>query len=301
MNSTGAADLARFVSDDEMRGFCARSNWRAAWVSAFNFALVAAALALPALWLNPLSLLAALLLLGGRQLGLAVLHHDCAHSVFFRSRQLNEHLGEWLFGGLINASLPRYRAYHLKHHRHAGTREDPDLGMANAYPAARASLRRKLWRDLSGRTGLKFLRGQAKQFGLRRNAPFLVSHAVLLAGVSLAGVAWTYLLWWAAWIFFYPLVTRIRFMSEHGVAHDRLSADPRENTATTLVRWWERLLIGPNFVNYHLEHHLAPGVPCYRLRALHQLLRRRGFYGDSRAQEKSLSQGYLAVLRKAVA
>ena len=28
------------------------------------------------------------------------------------------------------------------------------------------------------------------------------------------------------------------------------------NTRTTRVRWWERFLLAPNFVNYHLEHHL---------------------------------------------
>lgn len=32
------------------------------------------------------------------------------------------------------------------------------------------------------------------------------------------------------------------------------------------------------FNNYHLEHHLYPGVPCYRLRAVHRYLRTLGIY-----------------------
>lgn len=285
----------------EMRPFLARSNGWAAWVTSFNLGVVASAFALPVLWLNPLTLLLAVLLLGGRQLGLAVLYHDCAHRVFFRARPLNDWVGTWLFGGLLNVSLSRYRAYHLEHHRHAGTKQDPDLEMANAYPASPASIRRKLKRDLTGQTGLKVLRGQAAAFGLRRNAPFVASHAALLGGLAAVGAPWAYLLWWVAYLFVYQAVLRIRFMSEHGVAKHRLSPDVRENTCTTLVCWWERLFIGPNFVNYHVEHHLQAGVPCYRLRGFHNLLREKGFFAEAGAPAGCFSNGYLDVLRKATA
>ena len=30
--------------------------------------------------------------------------------------------------------------------------------------------------------------------------------------------------------------------------------------------------------NYHLEHHLYPGVPCYRLHKVHKLLEDSGIY-----------------------
>ena len=104
-----------------------------------------------------------------------------------------------------------------------------------------------------------------------------------------------------AYLVAYQVVTRIRFMSEHGVAVDRLSPDVRENTVTTLTSWWERLLIGPNFVNYHLEHHLQAGVPCYHLRRFHNLLKKKGFFGDCQKPEGCFSNGYLHVLRKATA
>jgi fatty acid desaturase len=32
----------------------------------------------------------------------------------------------------------------------------------------------------------------------------------------------------------------------------------------------------PHHVNYHLEHHLCPAVPHYRLPALHRLLQEKG-------------------------
>ena len=301
MKSGATVNLSDYLSADEMRPLMARSDWRAGWMLLFNLAVMAAAFALPVLWLNPLTVLLAVLLLGGRQLGLAVLYHECAHQIFFKARSLNDFFGTWLFGGLMNTSLARYRAYHLDHHRHAGTEQDPDFTMASAYPAEPASMRRKLTRDLTGRTGVKDLRRQIKSFRLVRNAPFLASHGLMLGLLSLAGAPWAYALWWVAYLVAYQVITRIRFMSEHGVAVDRLSPDVRENTVTTLASWWERLLVGPNFVNYHLEHHLQAGVPCYRLRRFHNLLKERGFFGACSQPERCFSNGYLHVLRKATA
>jgi fatty acid desaturase len=297
-SSVGAAvRLSDVLTRDEMQPFMARSDARAWFMVLANFALIVVAFALPALWPNPLTVLACLLLLGGRQLGLAVLYHDCAHGVFFRTRWLNDVIGHWVCGGLLNTSMYAYRAYHLKHHQFAGTRDDPDLGIALAYPTSRESLKRKITRDLTGRTGVKALKGQVARFDLRRNLPFLISHTVLLSVLWAAGIPWAYLLWWLAYVFVHQLITRLRFMGEHGVAVDRLSDDARENTCTTEVAWWERLLVAPNYVNYHLEHHLSAAVPCYRLAPLHELLKAKGFFD----RHPCLSKGYRDVLVKAVA
>ena len=134
-------------------------------------------------------------------------------------------------------------------------------------------------------------------FSPRRNAPFLISHSILFGVLWLAGIPWAYPLWWVAYLFAHQFITRLRFMGEHGVAVDRLSPDPRENTCTTEVSWWERLFIAPNYVNYHLEHHLSAAVPCYRLPGLHRLLKDRGFFD----QHRCLSRGYREVLSRAVA
>jgi len=66
------------------------------------------------------------------------------------------------------------------------------------------------------------------------------------------------------------------------------------NTRTTLVRWWERLLVAPNYVNYHLEHHLIMTVPHYNLPRLHRLLRDRGVLDGA-----CVHTGYRGVLQLA--
>jgi fatty acid desaturase len=66
------------------------------------------------------------------------------------------------------------------------------------------------------------------------------------------------------------------------------------NTRTTLAAWWERLLVAPNRVNFHLEHHLLMTVPHHNLPALHQILRARGAIDAG-----CLAPNYAAVLRLA--
>jgi fatty acid desaturase len=291
-----AVRLSDVLSPDEIRPFMVRSDARAVLMVVLNLGLIGVAFALPVLWTNPLTILVSVALLGARQLGLAVIYHDCAHGVFFRTRPLNDLVGHWLAGGLLNTSMYAYRAYHLKHHQFAGTEDDPDLPIANAYPTSRESLRRKLVRDLTGQTGWKAVRSQARRFRPRRNLPFVLSHIALFGVLWGAGAPWAYGLWWAAYVFAHQLVTRLRFIGEHGVAIDRLSPDARENTCTTVVSWWERLLVAPNYVNFHLEHHLSAAVPCYRLPALHRLLEQKGFF----AGRPCLSYGYRDVLARAV-
>jgi fatty acid desaturase len=85
---------------------------------------------------------------------------------------------------------------------------------------------------------------------------------------------------------------RIRSIAEHGMVPD--PADELGNTRTTLARWWERLFIAPNRVNFHLEHHLLMTVPHYQLPKLHSLLRQRGVLEGA-----CITRGYPAVLRLA--
>jgi fatty acid desaturase len=86
---------------------------------------------------------------------------------------------------------------------------------------------------------------------------------------------------------------RIRSIAEHSMPGDPVSS-PLQNTRTTEARWWERLFIAPNRVNYHLEHHLATAVPHYRLPELHRLLRERGVLDGA-----NVAHGYLEVLQHA--
>lgn len=291
-----AALLRDTLTLDERKDLLRISPLHSAWMVASNWVFVFAAMALVARWPNPLTILFALFLIGARQLGMAVVMHEASHHTLFANRRLNDWVGNWLAAYPVWADVAPYRAYHLKHHKFTGTPDDPDLGLAAPFPISRASFRRKTWRDLSGQTGWKqakgvFLRdvgwsggrnqrtlgmneGHQPDVGWHKIAPVAISNGVLLAVLTLAGHPALYLLWVAAWLTTYRFVTRVRSIAEHGMVPDTL--DPMRNTRTTRARWWERLMIAPNRVNFHLEHHLLMTVPQHNLPRMHRMLRERG-------------------------
>jgi fatty acid desaturase len=288
------------VAPEEVRDLLAIADARA-WLSiAVDWGLVAAAFALVAHAPGILTVVVALVVIGGRQLGLAVLMHEAAHRTLLRHRRWNDAVGTWLCAYPIWGDLHAYRAYHLRHHAKTLTEEDPDLGLATPFPITRRSLWRKVWRDLSGQTGLKRAAATLRRertrrtdfMGMRNRYGVVITNAALLVLLALAGHPALYLLWVGAWLTTYSLAMRIRSIAEHAMIDD--PADPLRNTRTTLAAWWERLLIAPNRVNFHLEHHLLPTVPHYRLPYFHRLLRERGVLARA-----CVTRGYLRVLRTA--
>lgn len=288
--------LADCLGREELRDLSRVTDWQGALMLGGDIALLAGAFALAIVWPNPLTVLAAVLLIAGRQLAFAIVMHDCAHNALFRTKGLNTLAGNWIGGAAVDVPLALYRDYHLNHHRHAGTEKDPDQVLVKAYPVTRDSLRRKFVRDLTGQTGFKELVAAWRKPDWRAKVPHLVFHAVLLTALTLAGAPWAWALWWAARIFVYPALMRLRNIGEHGAATDRYDIEPRLNTHTTVARWFERLLVAPNNVNYHLEHHMFAAVPPYNLPRLHRLLAGRGYYEGYRC----VSQGYPDMLGKAV-
>ncbi len=288
--------LSHILSKDDLSFLRSKSNFRAAVILAFNWLLIVAAFGVVIIWTNPLTLIVAVIVLGGRQLGLGVLLHECAHNSFFEKNSVNDFAGHWLCGAITNTSVFAYRDYHLKHHRSAGTDDDPDKIFVEKYPVEKASLKRKIIRDITGQTGFRDTRMKLAQFSWSNNHPWVISHCLMIAVLLAVGAPWAYALWWAAEIFVLPLLVRLRQIGEHGVADDRNDRSPRRNTGTTLVSWWERLTIAPNNVNYHVEHHQFASVPCYRLPILHQKLKEGGYFDGY----DCIAQGYSDVLRRAV-
>jgi fatty acid desaturase len=131
------------------------------------------------------------------------------------------------------------------------------------------------------------------------NGNALAGHAImngLLFSALLAfGEGWLYLMWPVAYLTSYMLIARLRQVAEHGAVPDLFDLDPRENTRTTIVRWWEKLFVAPFHLNYHLEHHFHANVPCYNLPAFHRCLQSKGIY-----EQTEFPVGYRALYAKVV-
>ena len=286
-----------------------RVEWKGVALIAHAWTVILGAVALVAWWPNPLTYILAVMLIGSRQLGLAILMHDAAHGCFSRNERRNLWLSQWLCAWPILADTLAYRRYHLAHHAHTQQDDDPDLVLSAPFPITRASYRRKLWRDISGQTGFQQRRAQFlnalgdQSWPLERRArhywrhlgPQTLANVALLAGFTLAGVWWAYpLLWLVPLLTWMMVITRVRNIAEHAVVPD--SGDPLRNTRTTRANWLERALVAPYFVNFHLEHHLLFYVPCYNLPKVHQILMR-----GPHAARMEVQPGYLSVMRLATA
>jgi fatty acid desaturase len=298
MDTRGAIQA---LSTDEVRALMRRSDLAGWWAVVSTWAVILGTLAVLGAWPNPVTFVLALVVLGGRQLALAILLHEAAHRTLFRTRFLNDSLTHWLCAWPLWNSVALYRRHHLEHHKHTGTERDPDLGLAPLAPMSRASLARKLTRDVLGITGIKRLFGQAliacevieytvatevkrrpragrraRDYAfaaLRNSAGFLLTNSLLLSGLALLGHAWLYWAWALAYLTAFSLFLRIRSLAEH--ACTARGPDVLCNTRTTRASLLARATVAPFAVNYHVEHHLLVAVPWFRLAKLHRLLRER--------------------------
>lgn len=303
-----------YLSTEEIRILAERSDAKGAWLVLHCWGTIAAAVALFAIWPNPLTFAIAVAIIGSRQLGLAILMHEAAHNALFKSRAINDFVGEWLCGRPIMAELAAYRHYHLTHHRFTQTDKDPDLVLSSKFPTSHASMKRKFTRDLTGQTGVKQLIGQismsfqlagdedamkaaASDFAQSFKAPQLwKSLPVFLGVIFLMGLVgdwwWGLAFWLLPYLTWFQFVLRVRNIAEHGATEQ--SENPFQNVRTTHAGPLARLFVAPYWVNYHLEHHMVMHVPCFNLRKMHQALLDKGL-----GSQMKTASNYGQALREA--
>lgn len=240
-----------------------------------------------AVWLDhPVVWVLAFLLMGRAHAQLAALMHEAAHRLLFRSKWWNDFVGRWLLGFPGFAPTDLYRRGHMAHHRREFGPEEPDLPLYRGYPIPRASFRRKLWRDATGRTGWKLLRSLLRGTvsdnpPVRSQARGIVATQVVLLGLFwLAGHPWLYpLLWLLPHLTVWRVINRLRAIAEHGGM--QASDDRRATTHSVRQRWLARAFLVPYNIGFHLAHHVDAGVPMWRLPEYHRELRRAGYVTET--------------------
>jgi len=306
-----------YLTKDEIRSLITPSDLRGTRSLLFDWVLIMLCFALVARLPNPLTIVLALVVLGGRQLGLAVLMHECAHRSLFETRALNDFAGKWLCGAPVWAHLTAYRKHHLAHHAHTNTEKDTDLGLVAPFPITRWSLFRKFLRDLTGVAGLRRIGalllmdlgyltytastgaqpidqkgrtlGHRLRTALENLGPVVLTNGLIFLVLFAAGHPLLYMLWVGAWLTTYGLFLRIRAIAEHACTEP--TTDPFHNTRTTYANPLARLTVAPHDVCYHLEHHLLMTVPHYHLARFHAMLTKRGALAGS-----PVAPGYMTVL-----
>jgi len=311
MPAVARIDPKTLFTPEEWSRLTSRSSWRGMWLVAHAWGAIIASVALVTIWPNPLTWLVAVMIVGTRQLGLAILMHEAAHGGLHSNKAINEFVGQWLCAVPVGADLASYRSYHLQHHRFTQQPEDPDLSLSAPFPISKDSYRRKAIRDLTGQTFVKqrlplllslFKPAASEEpvdhesfvsTGREKTVRFLGLNALLFVLFWLCGAGiWYFGVWLVAMATWLSLVTRIRNIAEH--ACTSTGEDPFSHARTTLANPIERALIAPYWVNYHAEHHLFMYLPCYRLPEAHRLLVEKGLI-----QRMEVRPGYLDVMKLA--
>jgi fatty acid desaturase len=217
---------------------------------------------------------APLYLLAGASLhGVSLFTHEAVHGLLSRRPTWNRLLGA-LCAWPVLQTCSAYIVLHLKHHKHTGAPGDPDH-FKNYTPRSPLVFAMHWGRLLLGYPAyisaipvLGFIEGDW------RDRRWIAVEVACLAGLIVAGVTlvragvvpWAWALHgWLLPMLFINTMVNIRGMSQHTLLeHERDVVRGTRTILTNRVTAW--------FMcneNYHLEHHLYPGVPWHRLPTLH--------------------------------
>jgi len=207
--------------------------------------------------------------------GLVVLMHEGIHGSLFRSKALDRWFG-FALGIPSLVSFTAYRVTHLAHHRYNRTADDPDEFTNLTRNGRLLALAFYLW--MVAGTFVYFLfhvpvtaftRGKPAE---RRAA--LMEYGVL--GIVYGAVLWFG--WRFGWLnallqcWLLPMIVAVICGNVRGWAEHMMTIPGHPLTQTRTVTSNAVVSFLTLNLNYHLEHHLFPGMPWYNLPKLHALL-----------------------------
>lgn len=252
--------------------------WKQMSILAFDWGVIGLAVALYLTWPNPWVYICSVLLIASRQHALLIVMHESTHYRFSKKMWLNDGMSDLFAAYPFLISTRLYREYHMPHHRFTNTEQDPDWVKKIPhsewhFPKTNSGLLR-----VFGRLALV---GGARRIDLmsmlaREDRKKWFYWAAVLALVFHFGVSREFfLLWVVPMLTVFPLLQRLRSISDHFGLERSHEMNSSRNTEVNLI---EGFLLSPHNVNFHLTHHLFPGVPCYNLKALHRELMSHSTY-----------------------
>lgn len=213
--------------------------------------------------------------------------HEALHLNLHRNRFLGFVLGLFVNSVIVGHYVVGFAVSHWNHHRFTNDEQDPDHQL---YADLRYFWQRILFsRARASSTYLRttFKTAFGKDLGFEYRIPLKSWQLVFLAWQNLilqtsALVIALLLTWhfplpmlacyWGPFVVLY-VYSGLRPFFEHAATDAGIPVDSRSRTAP-LITFLE---FGNNF---HLEHHIYPQVPCYKLPRLHRRLKALDYYRD---------------------
>ncbi len=246
-------------------------NKRYNWVILLFFAMW-----LAAAWLSisveniPISVIG--YLVGGLAMStLSVLGHEASHNLFTRNPKIDRWIG-FLVSTPILFSATGYRIMHPLHHKYTREEGDPD----NIENVSRSSvLLRWIYIFTFFFAVYLYLVMVPVNAIIKGNKREKVEVIVeYLAMIAIIAMGWIFLPTnWMVEGWLLPLIVAGQIANIRGIAEHGMTTSGNELTDTRTVATNSVLSFLICNINYHIEHHLYPGIPWYNLPKLHRMLK----------------------------
>lgn len=232
------------------------------------------------LWFYPV----AVLIIGSRQRALATILHEAAHRTLAKNRKLNQVLGTYFSGYLIFQTWDAYsRSHVINHHTRLGSPEfDPDLRHYIESGVFDPQTKKQFFFDhlLSPLLCVRIF--STVRYLLRNRllnsthkgefARMMLVLAIFIGfGSFLVGWEFFFLYWLIPYLTTFQIITWFIELAEHYP----LVRDAKNDLHATRNRFShpiEAFFTAMHSENFHLIHHLFPGVPFWNLKKAHQVL-----------------------------
>jgi len=232
-----------------------------------------------------------IILIASRQRALASLFHDAAHGTLFASKFLNIWAGRMFCGWLIFQSFDAYKTSHVKlHHKQIGdVKKDPDyIHMKNSGVYTESNKIRFLFRYfilpavgsmsksyINLLINDRFIKGFHKQNNNKIDLMGILTFHFFASAIFIYTeiIYIIVLFWWIPLLIVHPAIGWWIELSEHFPMMEKTNNERIFYSRNRYPSKLEKFILSIHNDNYHLTHHLFPGIPYWNLGKATSILR----------------------------
>lgn len=241
------------------------------WILAalFDWVIIVLTFILVSLWTSPVSCILAVIFIGSRQHGLALLGHEGTHFTIHRSRKINDALSDIVAFWPVGLTTTGYRSIHFLHHQHLNTDKDPELMHRSSkapqwdLPITLNKIGRYILLDMIGYSVSDYFMiiTGAKPDTRTTYLWMVVMHVLFITTCFYFNALWIAAIWYVALLTSFMGFFRLRTWLEHQGSDD---------THRLHLHWLVAAIFSPHGAWYHHEHHALPAVPFHKMKKLRQ-------------------------------
>lgn len=270
---------------------------------ALEWASIGVAVTLSEAFWHPALYALAVIWIGARQHALLILAHDGAHRLIVRNPRWNDWISEIFLAWPVMVAFHSYRNVHRLHHVHLNSEADPDWARNRPDRLIGAADWRKFGLVMLGLSWaqwslLRWLGAGDRQAETEPSSSWPLFRLLYYGGIlgalaALDALALLGLYWVVPLCSWYLLSLRLKGAAEHFALPNLEPCNSSRTIRATLLESW---LLAPHTSSYHIEHHLYPGIPHYRLGQLHAGLMKLPEF----TQRAHVTGSYFAFLLEAI-